>query len=94
MNDHPLFSKGEIIDMKITHEKLRKEFTHNGQKNCKMNTRCSIISRRGTILINSSIPLFLTYQTIIANLMFSILAFGSIRNPEKELIPRQYVNNY
>lgn len=84
MKDHPLFSKGEITGMKITHEKLRKVSTYNGQKNYKMNTRCSIISRRITILINSSILLFLTYQTIIANLIFSTLAFGSIRNPEKK----------
>lgn len=86
MKDHPFFSKGEITGMKITHEKLRKESTYNGQMNCKMNSRCSIISRRITILINSSILLFLTYQTIIANLIFSTLAFGSIRDPEKKLM--------
>lgn len=67
MNDHLLVQK-------------RKNY-RLGNRIAKRNTRSDIKSGGGTILRNSSIPLFLTYQT--ANLIFFILAFGSSENQRK-----------
>ena len=77
--------------MKTAHEKLEGNASTMSNRIAKMNTTYNIKSGSSTILINSSIPLFLTYQTAITNLIFSILAFDSITKLEKQLIPRKNV---
>lgn len=65
-----------------------------GNRIAKMNTRYDIKSGGSTILIIALFLYFRLKQTVIANLIFFILAFGSISKPEKELIARQNMNNY
>lgn len=80
--------------MTTAHEKLKGNAPTRRSRIAKMNMTHNIKSGGSTILINGSIPWFLTYQTVITNVVFFILAFDSIRKPEKELIPRQNVSNY